>query len=121
MERELREGIQFLRLHLEGGWCPSKRKCKRTGSGECHVSANVWRTLFSIKYLLHKLLTIVGRCFISLINIPVLLKLFDYLLQKNKNLQFAFKFTNLSKFALNDYLRITFYVEYFFGTFYSNN
>ena len=45
----------------------------RTGEG-CHINVNVPIKIFSIEYLVHKLLTIVTRFFVSFIKIPVLLK-----------------------------------------------
>ena len=67
--------IQLLHLHFQGDGDggPSRCKCKQKKRVKCHDNARI--KLFSIKYLVHKLLATVARFFFSFVKIPVLLNL----------------------------------------------
>ena len=77
-ERERGEGehsINTFALAMERRMGSIKMQTSANKVGEIHDKANAYMKLFSIKYLVHKLLVIETRFFISFIKIHALLNL----------------------------------------------
>ena len=86
-------------------------------SMQCHVNANLDIHIILIKYLVHKLLGIVTRLFVSLIKVPVLLQISAL----KKLFPVCVQICQLIKVAMNIHIIITFHMEKFLWKFFFND
>ena len=86
-------------------------------SMQCHVNANLDIYIILVKYLVHKLLGIVNRFFVSFIKVPVLLQISVL----KKLFPVCVKNCKLIKVAMNIHIIITFHMEKFLWKFFFND